>query len=139
MKYETAMKMEKMHEERTTKTHTIGDAIRELENDLAYNKANPCRYNGERTDKIRISGGMFAPSLFISKSQCVKWMREHFNTTPSKQSKHWAQDGEMYVELNRSRYWIWVNCSEDRTRTEASQEAIDTVEAARTKAFKDVV
>ena len=138
MEQETETETEMMHEERTTKTHTIGIAIRELENDLAHNKAYP-RYDGERTDKVRITGGMFAPSLFITKSQCIKWMREHLNSTPSKQGKHWAKDGEMYVELRRGRYWVWVSCSEDRTRTEASQEAIDTVEAARTKAFEDVV
>ena len=115
MEQETETETEMMHEERTTKTHTIGIAIRELENDLAHNKAYP-RYDGERTDKVRITGGMFAPSLFITKSQCIKWMREHLNSTPSKQGKHWAKDEPKQAkwqliqskprEPKRSRMWF---------------------------------
>lgn len=119
------------HEERKTKVYRIGDAIRELENDLVYQRSFPRPFENERTDVIRISGGFFAPSLIISKTQCVKWMREHLQRTPTEASEHWEEGAKHYVELNRSRYWIWVSCGEDRTRTEWSQNALDRAEKAR--------
>ena len=122
------------HEERQTKVYSITDALHELEVDLRYNAKFPnVKWNGkeERTDIIRISGGWNAPSLYINKTQCKKWMRTHFNDTPTKASEHWEEGAKKYVELNRCRYWIWVSCGEDRTRTEWSQNALDRAEKAR--------
>jgi len=133
MQQETEMKPS--HEERKTEIYRIGDAIRELENDLAHNRQFPCRHDGKRTDLIVIHGGFGAPSLNINKSQCVKWMREHFNERPTQPSQHWAKEGQLYVSLTRSRYWVWVSCGENRFRTDESAAGMQAGEDARDKAF----
>jgi len=128
-------KEEQKHEERKTKVYSISDALHELEVDLRYNAKYPnvklWNEKEERTDIIRISGGWGAPSLIINKTQCKKWMREHFNNKPTEASEHWEEGAKHYVELNRCRFWIWVSCGEDRTRTEWSQNALDRAEEAR--------
>lgn len=124
---------EPKHEDRKTETYRIGDAIRELENDLAHNRNFPCR--DERTDLIRIHGGFGSPSLVINKSQCIKWMREHFNSRATQPSEHWVKEGQLYVSLNRGKYWVWVDCGENRFRTEQSAAGIQAGEDARDEAF----
>ena len=134
MQQETQMKPS--HEERKTEIYRIGDAIRELENDLAHQRQFPCRHNGERTDLIQIHTGFNSPSLNINKAQCVKWMREHFKSGRRTQpSEHWAKEGQLYVSLTRSRYWVWVSCGENRFRTEESAAGMQAGEDARDKAF----
>ena len=128
------------HEERQTKAYSISDALHELEVDLRYNAKHPnIKWNDkiERTDVIRISGGWGAPSLIINKTQCRKWMRTHFNDTPTEASEHWEEGAKKYVEFNRCRFWIWVSCGEDRTRTEWSQNALDRAEEARNKVWAE--
>ena len=123
------------HEDRTTETYRIGDAIRELENDLAHQRQFPSR--DERTDLIHIYTGFNSPSLTINKAQCVKWMREHFKNGRRTQpdGQHWVKEGQLYVSLTRSRYWVWVSCGENRFRTEESAAGIQAGEDARDKAF----
>ena len=131
MQQETEMKPS--HEERQTEIYRIGDAIRELENDLAHQRQFPSR--DERTDLIHIYTGFNSPSLNINKAQCVKWMREHFNSRPTQPSGHWAKEGQLYVSLTRSRYWVWVSCSENRFRTEESAAGMQAGEDARDEVF----
>ena len=135
MQQETQMKPS--HEERKTEIYRIGDAIRELENDLAYQRGFPCRHNGERTNLIQIHTGFNSPSLNINKAQCVKWMREHFKNGRRTQpdGQHWAKEGQLYVSLTRSRYWVWVSCGENRFRTEESAAGMQAGEDARDEAF----
>jgi hypothetical protein len=131
---------EQKHEERQTKAYTISDALHELEVDLRHNAKYPnVKWNDkvERTDVIRISGGWGAPSLFINKTQCRKWMREHFNDKPTEASEHWEEGAKKYVEFIRTPYWIWVSCGEERTRTEWSQNALDRAEKAREKVWAE--
>jgi len=125
------------HEERTTKVYRIGDAIRELENDLVYQRSFPRPFDDERTDVIRISGGWGAPSLIISKKQCIGWMREHFQSKPTEANEHWEEGAKNYVKFQRNRYWVWVSCGEERTRTEWSQNALDRAEKARNKVWDE--
>lgn len=124
---------EQEHEERETEVYSISDAIHELEVDLRYNKQFPNR--DERTDIIRIHGGLSAPSLIINKTQCIKWMREHFQQEPTQPSKHWEKEGQLYVSIRRSPYWVWVSCGENRFRTEQSQAGIQAGENARDEIF----
>tara|TARA_R110000824_G_scaffold372428_1_gene562585 strand:+ start:135 stop:572 length:438 start_codon:yes stop_codon:yes gene_type:complete len=136
MKMQQETQMKPSHEERKTEIYRIGDAIRELENDLAHQRQFPCRHNGERTDLIQIHTGFNSPSLNINKAQCVKWMREHFKSGRRTQpSEHWAKEGQLYVSLTRSRYWVWVSCGENRFRTEESAAGMQAGEDARDKAF----
>jgi len=133
MDYKKEMEMDEMHEERTTLAYNAKDAIRELENDLAFNKLYPNR--DERTDRISIhtSGG---PSLCIGKTACINWIKDHFRTSHRTQpSHHWAKAGELYVQLSRSRYRVWVSCYEKRFRTEASQDAMNAADETRKNAF----
>ena len=133
---ETETKQE--HEERITKAYRITDAIRELENDLAHQRSFPCRYDGERTDKITIhTSGLSSPSININKTQCVKWMREHFNKSSLSKAdgKHWEKDGVAYVQLHRGRYRIWVSCYEERFPTAQREEAFEKVDEVRDELF----
>lgn len=126
------------HESRQTTAYTIGVAIRELENDLAHNGLFP-DYKDKSTAKIRIhTSGLSSPSIFITKTQCINWMREHLNNTPTQVSKHWAQEGQFHIQINRSAYWIWVDCGETRFRTEGSQNAMDAADDTRDKLFKEL-
>ena len=132
MQQETQMKPS--HEERKTEIYRIGDAIRELEYDLAYQRRFPSR--DDRTNLIQIHTGFNSPSLNINKAQCVKWMREHFKSGRRTQpSEHWAKEGQLYVSLTRSRYWVWVSCGENRFRTEESAAGMQAGEDARDEAF----
>ena len=125
---------EPKHEERTTETYRIGDAIRELENDLAHQHQFPCDYVG-RTDRIRIHTGFHSPSIYINKTQCIKWMREHFKQRPCQPNQHWEKEGQLYVSFRRNRFWVWVSCGENRFRTEESAAGIQAGEDARDEAF----
>lgn len=136
---ETKQEQEKQeHEERKTEVYSISDALHELEVDLRHNAKFPnIDWNGkeERTDLIRIHTGWGAPSLIINKTQCRKWMREHFQQKPTQPSKHWEKEGQLYVSLRRSSHWIWVSCGENRFRTEESKAGIQAGENARDAAF----
>ena len=138
MKQEQEQEIEMKHEERTTKVYNISDALHELEVDLRYNAKFPNESwnRTERTDIIQIHTGFLSPSIVINKTQCKKWMREHFsNSRVSQAGKHWEKDGELYVSLHRTRYRIWVSCSEDRFRTEESKAGIQAGEDARDAIF----
>ena len=131
---------EEEHEERTTTVYSIKDALHELEVDLRHNAKFPnvgWDDKEKRTDVIRISGGWGAPSLIINKTQCRKWMREHFQSEPTQPSDHWAKEGQLYVTLKRSAYWIWVSCGEETTRTEWSKNALNRAEEARMKVWEE--
>jgi len=131
---ETEMK----HEERKTEVYNISDALHELEVDLRYNKEFPS-YDNERTDIIQIHTGFLSPSIVISKAQCKRWIREHFNeSSTSKAGKHWEKDGELYVSISRSRYRVWVSCGENRFRTEESMAGIQAGEDARDVIFANL-
>jgi hypothetical protein len=136
---ETKQEQEKHeHEERKTEVYNISDALHELEVDLRHNAKFPkTDWNGkkERTDLIRISGGWGAPSLIINKTQCRKWMREHFQQEPTQPSKHWEKEGQLYVSLRRSTHWVWVSCGENRFRTAESKAGIQAGEDARDALF----
>jgi len=134
MKMQQETQMKPSHEERQTEIYRIGDAIRELEYDLAYQRRFPSR--DDRTNLIQIHTGFNSPSLNINKAQCVKWMREHFKSGRRTQpSEHWAKEGQLYVSLTRSRYWVWVSCGENRFRTEESAAGMQAGEDARDEAF----
>lgn len=129
---------EQKHEERNTEAYNIQDALHELEVDLRYNAKFPNEsWNGKskRTDVIRIHTGFNSPSMIISKTQCKKWMREHFQQKPTQASNHWVKDGELYVSIRRTCYWIWVSCGEHRERTALSQAGIDAGDKARDAIF----
>lgn len=136
---ETKQEQEKQeHKERKTEVYSISDALHELEVDLRHNAKFPkTNWKGEeeRTDLIRISGGWGAPSLIINKTQCRKWMREHFQQEPTQPSKHWEKEGQLYVSLHRSSHWIWVSCGENRFRTAESKAGIQAGEDARDAVF----
>lgn len=136
MKQET--EMETKHEARKTKAYSITETLNELEVDLRYN-ANFPSYDNERTDRIRIHAGFLSPSIVISKAQCKRWIRNHFNESRvSQQGKHWEKDGELYVEITRSRYNLWVSCGEDRFRTEESAAGLQAGEDARDAIFNNM-
>lgn len=133
MKQET----ETSHKDRTTRAYNAKDAIRELENDLAHNKQFPT-YSGTGTDVIRVhTSGIKSPSIIVSKSCAVAWIREHFKQSPTKANKHWVEDAVLYTKLTRNRYSIWLDCDEDRQRTDWSQAKIDAVEAKRNEVFNE--
>lgn len=142
MNQEQKQEQEMKHEERTTKVYNITDALHELEVDLRYNAKFPkTEWNGkeERTDRIRIHTGFFSPSIVISKAQCRRWIKNHFNESRTSQAgKHWEKDGQLYVEITRSRYNLWVGCSEDRFRTEESAAGIQAGEDARDAIFDNL-
>ena len=84
---------ETKHEERKTEVYNISDALHELEVDLRYNANFPRDWNDKRTDRIRIHTGFLSPSIVISKAQCKRWIRNHFNESRvSQQGKHWEKD-----------------------------------------------
>ena len=130
---------EEEHEERTTTVYSIKDALHELEVDLRHNAKFPnvgWDDKEKRTDVIRISGGWGAPSLIINKTQCRKWMREHFQQKPTEvDGKHWEKEGQLYVKLRRGRYWVWVSCGENRFRTEESQAVFAKVDELKQEEF----
>ena len=141
---ETIQETEKQeHEERETEVYSISDALHELEVDLRYNAKFPEHdWNGKekRTDLIRISGGWGAPSLIINKTQCRKWMREHFQQKPTQvDGKHWEKEGQLYARFRRSRYWIWVSCGENRFRTEQSKAVFTKVDELKEEEFAKLV
>ena len=134
---ETKQEQEKQeHEERKTRAYSIGDAIRELENDIAYQRLFPRVFDDERVDTITISTGYPSPTININKTQCVRWMREHFRQKPTQvDGKHWEKEGELYVHLHRTRYRIWVSCREDRFRTAQSKAVFTKVDELKKKEF----
>lgn len=141
MEQKQETKIEMKHEERTTKVYNITDALHELEVDLRYNAKFPNELwnKTERTDRIRIHTGFLSPSIVISKAQCKRWIKNHFNESrTSKAGKHWEKDGQLYVKITRSRYRVWVDCSEDRFRTEESKAGIQAGEDARNAIFSNL-
>lgn len=135
MEQEQEIEIEMKHEERKTEVYSITDALHELEVDLRHNAKFPS-YDNERTDRIRIHTGFMSPSIVISKAQCKRWIRNHFNESRTSQAgKHWERDGELYVIIHRSRYNLWVSCGENRFRTEESAAGIQAGEDARDAIF----
>ena len=138
MEQEQEQEIEMKHEERTTKVYNINDALHELEVDLRHNAKFPS-YDNERADRIRIHTGFLSPSIVISKAQCKRWIRNHFNESRvSQEGKHWEKDGQLYVKITRSRYNLWVGCGEDRFRTEESAAGIQAGEDARDAIFNNL-
>ena len=132
---ETETKQE--HEERKTKAYKITDAIRELENDIAYQRSFPNKYD-DKIDVITIhTSGFASPCIEINKTQCVKWMREHFtkNRVTKADGKHWKADGIAYVQLHRSRYRIWVSCYEERFPTAQRKAIFEQLDEVRDEKF----
>ena len=91
MTQEQDIKQKEEHEERKTEVYSISDALHELEVDLRHNAKFPS-YDNERADRIRIHTGFLSPSIVISKAQCKRWIRNHFNESRvSQQGKHWKR------------------------------------------------
>lgn len=138
MTQEQDIKQKEQHEERKTEVYSISDALHELEVDLRHNAKFPS-YDNERADRIRIHTGFLSPSIVISKAQCKRWIRNHFNESRvSQQGKHWEKDGQLYVIITRSRYNLWVSCGENRFRTEESAAGIQAGEDARDAIFNNL-
>jgi len=138
MTQEQDIKQKEEHEERKTEVYSISDALHELEVDLRHNAKFPS-YDNERADRIRIHTGFLSPSIVISKAQCKRWIRNHFNESRvSQQGKHWEKDGQLYVIITRSRYNLWVSCGENRFRTEESAAGIQAGEDARDAIFNNL-
>ena len=138
MTQEQDIKQKEEHEERKTEVYSISDALHELEVDLRHNAKFPS-YDNERADRIRIHTGFLSPSIVISKAQCKRWIRNHFNESRvSQQGKHWEKDGQLYVIITRSRYSLWVSCGENRFRTEESAAGIQAGEDARDAIFNNL-